>query len=292
MNVTNTDFITFAESIARSSDSLGLLPVIEKELLHYEILRVMEEEGLLEKLTFQGGTCLRLCYGAPRYSEDLDFAGGRDFDFLSISKLKDTIEKSLSRRYEMEVVVSDKPEKVDESGVAVKRWQIKVITAPERPDIPLQRISIEVASIDAHTRKLRPLILNYEQLPVSYADILLVTETLEEICADKLKAFLTAPYVRYRDLWDMRWIARRPNFDWEQLPALFETKLDDYHQRDTIHANAGRIGDIPSIVESSEFSQQMRRFLPSSIQNKTIGRPGFLENISDEVVELYELVMP
>lgn len=288
----NTDFITFAETIARSSDSLGLLPVIEKELLHYEILRIMEDEGFLEKLTFQGGTCLRLCYGASRYSEDLDFAGGRDFDFLSISKLKDAIEKSLSRRYEMEVVVSDKPEKVDDSGVAVKRWQIKVTTAPERPDIPLQRISIEVASIDAHTRRLRPLILNYEQLPVSYADILLATETLEEICADKLKAFLTAPYVRHRDLWDMRWIARRPKFDRDQLPALFEMKLDDYHQRDAIRAAAGRIDDIPSIVDSSGFSQQMKRFLPSSIQNKTIERPGFLENIAEEVTALYDLVMP
>lgn len=288
----NTDFITFAETIARSSGSPSLLPVIEKELLHYEILRIMEDEGFLEKLTFQGGTCLRLCYGASRYSEDLDFAGGRDFDFLNISKLKDAIEKSLSRRYEMEVVVSDKPEKVDESGVAVKRWQIKVTTAPERPDIPLQRISIEVASIDAHTRRLRPLILNYEQLPVSYADILLATETLEEICADKLKAFLTATYVRYRDLWDMRWIARRPKFDREQLPALFEMKLDDYHQRDAIHASAGRIDDIPNIVDSLEFSQQMRRFLPSPIQNKTIERPGFLENIAEEVTGLYELVMP
>lgn len=288
----NTDFITFAETIARSSDSLGLLPVIEKELLHYEILRIMEDEGFLEKLTFQGGTCLRLCYGASRYSEDLDFAGGRDFDFLSISKLKDAIEKSLSRRYEMEVVVSDKPEKVDDSGVAVKRWQIKVTTALERPDIPLQRISIEVASVDAHARRLRPLILNYEQLPASYADILLATETLEEICADKLKAFLTAPYVRHRDLWDMRWIARRPKFDRDQLPALFEMKLDDYHQRDAIRAAAGRIDDIPSIVDSSEFSQQMKRFLPSSIQNETIGRPGFLENIAEEVTALYDLVMP
>ena len=288
----NTDFITFAETIARSSGSPSLLPVIEKELLHYEILRIMEDEGFLEKLTFQGGTCLRLCYGASRYSEDLDFAGGRDFDFLSISKLKDAIEKSLSRRYEMEVVVSDKPEKVDESGVAVKRWQIKVTTAPERPDIPLQRISIEVASIDAHTRRLRPLILNYEQLPVSYADILLATETLEEICADKLKAFLTATYVRYRDLWDMRWIARRPKFDREQLPALFEMKLDDYHQRDATRASAGRIDDIPNIVDSLEFSQQMRRFLPSPIQNETIERPGFLENIAEEVTGLYELVMP
>jgi predicted nucleotidyltransferase component of viral defense system len=54
-------------------------PVIEKELLHYDILFSLDKEGLLDILTFQGGTSLRLCYGAPRFSEHLDFAGGRDF---------------------------------------------------------------------------------------------------------------------------------------------------------------------------------------------------------------------
>jgi len=46
-------------------------PVIEKELLHYDILFVLDKEKLLDKLTFQGGTSLRLCYGAVRFSEDL-----------------------------------------------------------------------------------------------------------------------------------------------------------------------------------------------------------------------------
>ncbi|MGX9367273.1 nucleotidyl transferase AbiEii/AbiGii toxin family protein [Desulfoplanes sp. PS50] len=43
-------------------------PVIEKELLHYDILFSLDKEGLLDILTFQGGTSLRLCYGAPRFS--------------------------------------------------------------------------------------------------------------------------------------------------------------------------------------------------------------------------------
>jgi predicted nucleotidyltransferase component of viral defense system len=54
-------------------------PVIEKELLHFDILFCLDEAGLLDRLTFQGGTALRLCYGSNRLSEDLDFAGGEDF---------------------------------------------------------------------------------------------------------------------------------------------------------------------------------------------------------------------
>lgn len=51
----------------------NLLPVVEKELLHYRILDAMMREGFFSSLVFQGGTSLRLCHGSPRYSEDLDF---------------------------------------------------------------------------------------------------------------------------------------------------------------------------------------------------------------------------
>ena len=51
-------------------------PVIQKELLHYDILFCLKQSGLLDGLVFQGGTSLRLCYGSNRYSEDLDFVGG------------------------------------------------------------------------------------------------------------------------------------------------------------------------------------------------------------------------
>lgn len=52
----------------------NLLPVVEKELLHYRILDAMMREGFFSSLVFQGGTSLRLCHGSPRYSEDLDDA--------------------------------------------------------------------------------------------------------------------------------------------------------------------------------------------------------------------------
>ena len=62
-------------AINETPELAPLRPVVEKELLHYEILRALDEAAVLDKLVFQGGTNLRLCHGAPRYSEDLDFAG-------------------------------------------------------------------------------------------------------------------------------------------------------------------------------------------------------------------------
>ena len=46
----------------------GTQLVIEKELLHDDILFALEQVEFLEGLVFQGGTALKLCLGAPRSS--------------------------------------------------------------------------------------------------------------------------------------------------------------------------------------------------------------------------------
>ena len=68
-----------ADRAAAEVGAPGLRPVLLKELLHYDILLCLDQSGFLATLTFHGGTALRLCYGAPRFSEDLDFAAGPDF---------------------------------------------------------------------------------------------------------------------------------------------------------------------------------------------------------------------
>lgn len=52
-------------------------PVIVKQLLHYDILFALESQGLLDRLTFQGGTCLRLY-----------FVGGYDFSSQYMNAIK------------------------------------------------------------------------------------------------------------------------------------------------------------------------------------------------------------
>ena len=72
----------------KDKDSLAPLAiVVEKEILQHDILREMSDAGLLEKLTFFGGTCLRACYGSNRLSEDLDFTGGVVFYRVILSIL-------------------------------------------------------------------------------------------------------------------------------------------------------------------------------------------------------------
>ncbi|MBF4248549.1 nucleotidyl transferase AbiEii/AbiGii toxin family protein, partial [Vibrio anguillarum] len=86
----------------------------------------------LDKLTFQGGTSLRLCYGGNRFSEDLDFAGGKDFSSAMLADMKHCIEKYIGERYGLEVTVKEpKDLKQDHkySELSIDKWQIAVVTS-------------------------------------------------------------------------------------------------------------------------------------------------------------------
>lgn len=54
------DLEELAGEIASKVDGAGITPVIEKEIVHYEIIRSLGRNGLLQDITFQGGTSLRL----------------------------------------------------------------------------------------------------------------------------------------------------------------------------------------------------------------------------------------
>ncbi|MCL2756703.1 MAG: nucleotidyl transferase AbiEii/AbiGii toxin family protein [Coriobacteriia bacterium] len=289
------DFLAFARLIAQDAGRGVMLPVIEKELLHFEIINALDEAGLLKHLTFQGGTCLRLCYGAERASEDLDFCGGFDFDPSLLQGLGERLKRAITCAYRVDVEIGEpKPVHLDSSGeydadaILVHTWQIKVVTAQERPDIPKQRINIEIAAVPAHTKQIRALELRYPNLPPSFGDILVYCESLEEIAADKLKAFITASNIRYRDIWDLRWIARQPGFDKSQLDSLLAKKLADYHAHDVFHAKLPELlAALPDITKSAEFLLQMRRFLPAPVLERTIQQPEFQQHIVDEIIGLY-----
>lgn len=45
-----------------------------REYLQWLILQALDDSGYRQKLSFTGGTCLRVVYGINRFSEDLDFS--------------------------------------------------------------------------------------------------------------------------------------------------------------------------------------------------------------------------
>jgi len=278
------DLISYAELLSQKNDMRTMRPVIEKELLHYEILSALEKADLLSALVFQGGTCLRLCYGADRYSEDLDFIGGKDFSASDLNDLKTCLEATLCKKFNLLVEVQEP----NMSDSLVLRWRIKINTFPERPDLPVQKISFEVAAVPAYTKKPRMLLLNYEGLSSSYADTIVYTESLEEILADKLESFVCANHIRYRDIWDIYWLSRQKNLDFAQVYDLRKLKEKDYRESEKFSSGFVRVTEqLATIVESREFQEQMRRFLPNDLFEKTLYRQVFREVLTETIGTLY-----
>jgi len=274
-------------------------PVVEKELLHYEIFQALDAEGLLKHLVFQGGTALRLCRGSDRFSEDLDFAGGIDFSAAGMACIKDCVEKRIGERFGLKVSVSNKPAKARADGiehVKVDKWWILIETAPENPAMPRQKIKLEIANIPARTRELVPLRANYDSV-MAMPTIFVNTEALDEIMADKILAFPTSMLdnqgrpvapdsakIRHRDIWDLAWISTRgARLD----PNLVAAKIGDYGVKGYAGLLDQAIERIPAIVKGPEFKAQMTRFIDSATVAKTLAIDGYLDYLASSVGALF-----
>ncbi|MCE3238117.1 MAG: hypothetical protein K0R24_1098 [Gammaproteobacteria bacterium] len=285
------NFNHFIEQVMKSKNLAHMRPVIAKELLHYDILFSLEQSGLLDDLTFQGGTSLRLCYGAPRFSEDLDFVGGREFSTAHVLGIKKCIEKYIGERYGLEIIVKG-PKKVasqsDYTDIKVNKWQVKITTSPERKDLPKQTIKLEIVNVPAYSRTPLALQQNYEFLPDGYEDMLIMTETLDEIMADKIISLVNCQkYIRHRDIWDLRWLKQH---DAKINKNYILSKIKDYEIEDYQKKLKNMINQLDDIVRSKAFIDEMSRFLPMDVQERTFKKDKFIDFLISEDKMLLQAV--
>lgn len=74
-----------------------------REYLQYKILDIIFKSDISNKLSFLGGTAIKICYGSQRFSEDLDFDnfGLNETEFKRLSEI---IKKELKLEgYEVEI---------------------------------------------------------------------------------------------------------------------------------------------------------------------------------------------
>lgn len=273
-------FDRLVDEALRSQAALApLRAVVEKELLHHDILREMGDASLLHRLTFIGGTCLRTCYGSSRLSEDLDFTGGGDFDRASLATLGRLLVERLQAKYALRVSATEPTRTTGK----VATWKVQVVTRPERRDLPTQRINIDICAIPSHDR--RPMLLrNPYGVDMGTAGLIVQAESREEILADKLIALALRPNrIKYRDLWDIGWLRQQG----VELPAhLIRTKADDHQCTptqllDQLARRRQQLSDDPSLHQG--FSNEMRRFLPPRIISETVEQSGFWQWLTDTI---------
>lgn len=245
--------------------------VVEKELLHHDILREMAEAGLLSRLTFMGGTCLRACYGSNRLSEDLDFTGGVDFQREHLQALGHVLVDRLQVKYGLTVEVSE-PHR--ETG-NVDTWKLRVITHPEQKHLPMQRINIDICAIPSYEP--RPMVLrNHYAVDMGTSGLILQAESRAEILADKLVALALRPNrIKNRDLWDITWLRQQA----VDVPLdLVSKKVSDHKQTTErfvylLNQRQQQLREDDAI--RVDFLHEMRRFLPPDVVMRTVENPAF-----------------
>lgn len=274
------------QALSNNNELTQLRIVVEKELLHHDILLAMSDGGLLQQLCFISGTCLRACYGSNRLSEDLDFTGGANFNRKNLTELKALLTDKLQLKYGLNVEVSEQHK---ETG-NVDTWKLRIQTRPERKDLPAQRINIDICAIPSYQPQARTLLNPYE-VDMGTQGLILMAQSLEEIYVDKILAFaLRRGRIKNRDLWDLLWLKQQGI---KPALELLVSKLSDHKQtKDGFLTLAHERANLltTGIQVKKDFHHEMQRFLPVKIVESTINNEQFWNYLCNEVPSLIKQV--
>ena len=261
----------------------AVAPVVEKEILQHDIMDVLIRQGAMRTLTFSGGTLLRMCYNSARLSADLDFNGGYDFKPSCLAGLELEIQKHIQNKYEVEVWVN-KPAESKQGDTS--SWTISIVKEASRPDLPRQKMHIDVCAIPSFDIEKRPL-LNHYNIVVPTEGVLIPAQSLKETLADKVIALAyRARRIKPRDIWDIVWLKQRGI---ELSQALVDNKLQarEKCKDDFIKALQIQLARLMREDETrADFNMEMSRFIPAKIKERTIDNPDYWAYVQLEVNEI------
>jgi predicted nucleotidyltransferase component of viral defense system len=241
-----------------------------KEAIHLHLLSALSDAGVLRHVVFQGGTALRLCYGGERYSEDLDFVCGKAGSYVDkiefdrrVRDALETTKKSLHRDFAIDpdhIALKQPayPMAIKSATVSVTAWQIVVPIGPT-PRSPKSRIKIEFANVPSYDS--RPSLARVTQGLVQVQDVILTAESANEILADKAVALTAREVLKYRDVWDVWYLAEKLNAQADR--DIVARKFVDYGTPDVEAKARHRQEDLAKSSTAKLFLDEMKRFLPA-----------------------------
>lgn len=274
------------QAIESNPQLIGLEDVVEKEIVHHELLDILHKEGFLEHLTFIGGTALRLCYGSNRLSEDLDFTGGAHFSPKDFSSLSADIESNLQNKFMLDVNVREPV--IDRGDTST--WKVTIIKNPKRPDLPSLKMHIDICRYDSFDKVRRPAKNFYEVIsPIEGFPI--PVQSAKEILADKLIALaFRERRIKPRDVWDLAWLNQQ-NVPIEA--SLVKKKLEMRGKTqaeflDNLEIHRGFI--LASPETKLDFQREMSRFVPKDIRERTLNRTEFWPYVGDTIASQIDTI--
>lgn len=216
--------LAIAQNVADPAAKLNII----REYVQVRALRSLHESEAFAHLSFVGGTALRLVYGLPRFSEDLDF---------SLDEKPGYRGEAWMRKLKSDLSVAGFAAAVtwNDRSVVHKAWVriTHLLHEAGLAAIEGQKLSIKL-EIDtrppAGAVRERRLVSRYAALALQHHD-------LPSLMAGKIHALLTRSYAKGRDWYDLVWYrGRRPPV--EPNLRLLQNALDQTRGTDATDATA------------------------------------------------------
>ncbi|MGA9790397.1 MAG: nucleotidyl transferase AbiEii/AbiGii toxin family protein [Terriglobales bacterium] len=214
--------------VQRYSNESGLrdIMIAEKEVVLTFLLQLLSDRGILDRLAFKGGTCLRKMFiGSPgRFSTDLDFTGIEEHDHEEV--ILDMMAAFDQPYHGIPFAIPDGGYYETQDGMS---WGVNPTYSHDwnqgGSEIKLQISRRETPTLPTERRA--QIFQNYFRfLPFAPADI--VCLALPEIIAEKIRACYQRN--KARDIYDLGMFATRP-LDQALIRRLVVLKL--WQARDT-----------------------------------------------------------
>ena len=216
----------------------GLFPNIVREYFQHVFLSELYKLPQSENLLFKGGTALRIVYGSPRFSEDLDFSGFKVTGHAIKKYIEDLFVHVLAEieRMGIKVEVGEKSDRTSGGYFGIATFQM--------PDY--QPVNVEINISSRNGREVRGEV-------DSVANDFVPTYTLlhlpqEELVEEKIFGALRERK-KPRDFYDLYFMMRKNMLSAEQKIRLKDIK-------DAIVTDAKNI----------DFRGELGAFLPTSQQ--------------------------
>jgi len=221
------------------------LEIVEKDYYLTLVLNNVESH-LSDKLVFKGGTLLNKIYlGYNRLSEDLDFTYLNKEQLTSRSKRSRAIIPIRENMPEFLKFLGLKSEKPEGQGFNNSTQYVFPISYPSFISGKDENIKIEVSlrqvPID---NPVYNSIKHFYQDPFTGKDLIpankILSLSLNEAVAEKLKAAITRRDLVIRDYYDL-WYIAETNFDFRSKPfiTIFKKKLEDEDYKGDYQHNFG-----------------------------------------------------
>ena len=209
--------------VQRYSTESGLrdIMIAEKEVVLTFLLQLLSERGILDKLAFKGGTCLRKMFigSHGRFSTDLDFTGIREHDHEGI--ILDMMQAFEQAFHGIQFAIPDEGYYETQDGLS---WGVNPIYSHDWNGSGVSEIKLQISRRETPTlppeRRVQIEQSYFRFLPFAPADITCLA--LPEILAEKIRACYQRN--KARDIYDLGMFATRP-LDQARIRRLVVLKL-------------------------------------------------------------------